>query len=340
MQNVQIPCPVLNNFSALLDVRALDPSELLIKLSKELGPSDIVTIYGTQDPTASSASPNLTLIGSLPGNSGNTSNALSLDGWAFLIAFRVAGGSPGGFIIASGNQNGTGATVTPPSVALPPVGTFSTVLSLAVLAGDNFLVTLDANQTSNDTFNVFGTNDATAGGVTGAAGGQLLGTLEGGDGTAPGTVLNVSASFSYLFVQRTGGATPGSMFTWGTSVTASGGGGGGGAVPSTLNKSMPAQTTAADGQLACAIGIGATPMGFVGVAVNGVSYDPGDGVSVGVPCYFSGDGGVTPRAQGAIVAGDLLYWNGGVLPGDAGFQLYGGPVTPPQIDLIDFVFNA
>jgi hypothetical protein len=337
VQNVQIACPALGVFSALFDVRSLDPSGLLIKLSKELGPTDIVTVYGTQDDTASGTSTNLTLIGSLPGNNGNTSNALFAAGWAFLIAFRTQGASPGGNVIASGNQNGTGSTVIPPSIALPAFGAFSTTLSLAVLAGSDFLVGLDANQTSGDTFNVYGTNDVTAGGVAGAAGGQLLGSIAGGDGTAPGTVLSVSG-FSYLFFQRTGpraGGTPGTAIVWGTSVTASGGGGGSGSTPSALNKSMPAQTTTADGQLACATAIGATPKGFVGVNANGVSYDPGNGTKIGVPCYFSGDGGTTARAQGAIVTGDSLYWNGSV----AGFQLFGGVGGPPA-DLIDFVFSA
>jgi hypothetical protein len=221
VQNVQIACPALGVFSALFDVRSLDPSGLLIKLSKELGPTDIVTVYGTQDGTATGTSTNLTLIGSLPGNNGSTSNALFVAGWAFLIAVRTQGASSGGSIIASGNQNGTGGTVTPPSVALPAFGAFSTTLSLAVLAGSDFLVGLDANQTSGDTFNVYGTNDATAGGVAGAAGGQLLGSIAGGDGTAPGTVLSVSG-FSYLFFQRTGpraGGTPGTAIVWGTSVT-------------------------------------------------------------------------------------------------------------------------
>jgi len=335
VQQANTPCPAINTYSALFDVRSLDPTSILVKLSKELGPSDIVAIYGTQDSTATSLSANLTLLGSLAGNNGNANTALTVEGWAFLIAFRTAGLSAGGTIIAAGNQNGTGATVAPPSVALPAVGAFSTTLSLAVLGGNSFLVGLDANQTSSDKFTLFGTNDATAGGLNGAAGGENLGPLQGGDGTAPGTVLTVRG-FTYLFLQRTAGSTAGSAIVWGTSITASGGGGGAGGKPSTLNKSMPAQTTTLDGQLACAVPIGALPIGWVGVFVNGVNYDPGNGVKIGVPCYFSGDGGVTARAQGAIQMGDLLYWNGGVLPGDAGFQLSG----VPPIDSIDFIYNA
>jgi hypothetical protein len=332
VQKVSIACPVLNAYSALFDVRSLDPTSLLIKLSKELGPSDVVTIYGTQDSTATSASQNLTLLGSLAGNNGNANNALTVEGWAFLFIFRSLGVSAGGTVIASGNENGTGAMVAPPSVALPALGSFSTTLSLAVLGGASFLVGLDANQTSSDKFILYGTNDATAGGSNGAAGGQGIGPLQGGDGTAPGTVLSVSG-FTYLFLQRTAGSTAGNLLAWGTSVTAGGGSTGGS--PTKLNKSMSAQNTTADGQLACAVAVAALPIGYVGVDVNGVSYDPGDGTKVGVPCYFSGDGGTTARAQGAIEIGDLLYWNGSV----AGFQLYGG-APPPAVDLIDFIYNA
>jgi len=67
----------------------------------------------------------------------------------------------------------------------------------------------------------------------------------------------------------------------------------------------------------------------VGVDRNGVAQIVGDGTKVNVYCYFSGDGGVTPRAMPAIVAGDLLYWNGSV----AGSQL---TVT----DRLNFNYNV
>jgi len=335
METVQIACPALNTYSAILDTRSLDPADLLVKLSKELGPNDVVTVYGTQDSTATSSSVNLTLLGSLSGNNGNYSNGFAVSGWAFLFFFRSSGTSAGGYVIASGNQNGTGSMVAPPSVSLPALNAFSALLSLAVFASGSTLVGLSANQTSRDTFNVYGTNDATAGTSNGVSGGQLLGTIQGGDGTAPGTVLN-AGGFAYVFFQRTGGSTSGNAFAWGTSVTAAGGGGGGGgaSMPSALNKSMAAQTTTADGQLACSTPIAAAPVGFVGVNVNGVSYDPGNGVTTGCPCYFSNGSGTVAYAQGSIPAGALLWWNGSV----AGFQLFGG-TPPPPVDLIDFVYN-
>jgi hypothetical protein len=47
----------------------------------------------------------------------------------------------------------------------------------------------------------------------------------------------------------------------------------------------------------------------VDVFVNGVMAALGDGVKT-LDCYFSGDSGATARAQNAIQAGDVLYWNG------------------------------
>lgn len=99
--------------------------------------------------------------------------------------------------------------------------------------------------------------------------------------------------------------------------------------PSANNKDMAALTTVADFDDACATGITATPFGYVGVSVNGVWYDVGNGVRT-KDCYFSGDGGTTARAFGAIVAADLLYWVGSV----AGFQLAAGT------DTISFFYDA
>lgn len=98
-----------------------------------------------------------------------------------------------------------------------------------------------------------------------------------------------------------------------------------------FNKGMSALVTGGDGSLACAVAVAATPPvnGWISVYVNGVSYKVGNGTKLGVPCYFSGDGGITARATGAIVTGDFLYWNGSL----AGFQL-------DTADRIDFVYEA
>ena len=101
------------------------------------------------------------------------------------------------------------------------------------------------------------------------------------------------------------------------------------AIPSPLNKDMTAATTINDNDLATATAIAATPIGYVEVQVNGIGAVVGNGTKVGVDAYFSGDGGATARAVGAIVAGDLLYWNGSV----AGFQL-------SPTDRIDFLYEA
>ncbi len=99
---------------------------------------------------------------------------------------------------------------------------------------------------------------------------------------------------------------------------------------------MQGLVTTIDGDLATAIAISVTPAlstggpgGYVGVGINGVLYVVGDATTLGVACYFSGDGGVTPRAMQNIVAGDFLYWNGST----AGFQL-------SATDRVDFFYNV
>lgn len=61
------------------------------------------------------------------------------------------------------------------------------------------------------------------------------------------------------------------------------------------------------------------------VKVNGLSIDIGDG-NKGEACYFSADGGTTPKAIADIEAGDTLYWMGSV----AGYQLE----SSDEIDLL------
>jgi hypothetical protein len=94
--------------------------------------------------------------------------------------------------------------------------------------------------------------------------------------------------------------------------------GGGGAipVPTKFDKSLGVGAPTTGNFASTALLISAAPFGYAGVSVNGISYAVGDGVKT-KDCYFSGDGGVTARAQGAIQAGDVLYWNGVI----AGFDL-------------------
>lgn len=99
---------------------------------------------------------------------------------------------------------------------------------------------------------------------------------------------------------------------------------------STSNKGMTASATASDGDQATSTTVAANNAisGYVGVRVNGIHYNVGDGTKLNVDCYFSGDGGTTARAMSAIVAGDTLRWNGSI----AGFQL-------STTDKIDFAYE-
>lgn len=66
----------------------------------------------------------------------------------------------------------------------------------------------------------------------------------------------------------------------------------------------------------------------VDVKINGISVNLGNGVLT-KDCYFSNDGGITPKLIKDIEAGDMLYWNGE----NAGYEL------DPQDD-IDFEYEA
>lgn len=82
-----------------------------------------------------------------------------------------------------------------------------------------------------------------------------------------------------------------------------------------------------------AVAITSTPAlgSYVDVQVDGVSFEVGDGVKT-KDCYFSGDGGTTARAITAIVATDVLYWNGVI----AGFDL----LTSNKISLNYLTFGT
>lgn len=99
--------------------------------------------------------------------------------------------------------------------------------------------------------------------------------------------------------------------------------------PTSADKFMTASVTTADGDVACATGITATPAGhsMVEVQVNGAAQNlKGDKTG---DCYFSVDSGTTARALNAITAADKLIWNGSI----AGFQL---AVT----DKISFLYDV
>lgn len=75
------------------------------------------------------------------------------------------------------------------------------------------------------------------------------------------------------------------------------------------NSNMTALTTNSGSTLACSTSLtsGNVPNSKVAVFVNGVQYSVGNNSTD--DCYFSGDGGTTPRASGQEQSGDFLYWN-------------------------------
>lgn len=91
---------------------------------------------------------------------------------------------------------------------------------------------------------------------------------------------------------------------------------------------MPALLTNQDGSLACNVELIQTPVsdGYVQVIVNGIGTEISDGNKLST-CYFSDDGGETPKTVSGISAGDFLYWNGSI----AGYNL-------DSDDEIDFVY--
>ena len=66
----------------------------------------------------------------------------------------------------------------------------------------------------------------------------------------------------------------------------------------------------------------------VEVKINGIGVNLGNGVLT-KDCYFSNDGGITPKLIKNIEAGDILYWNGA----NAGYEL-------DPLDDIDFEYEA
>lgn len=89
--------------------------------------------------------------------------------------------------------------------------------------------------------------------------------------------------------------------------------------PSASNKDMTASVTTTDNDAATATAVAANNAlaGYMGLRVNGIHYEVGNGTKTGVDAYLSGDAGVTARAFSAVIAGDTIHWNGSI----AGFQL-------------------
>jgi hypothetical protein len=102
------------------------------------------------------------------------------------------------------------------------------------------------------------------------------------------------------------------------------------AQPAKGNKSMTALVTTTDNDQATATAVAAAPAtdSWVGLAVNGVLEEVGDGTKAGVAAYISGDSGTNARAWNDVVATDTIHWNGSV----AGYEL-------AATDVLDLIFN-
>lgn len=100
------------------------------------------------------------------------------------------------------------ATLTP-GLAINQVVT-SGLLNLAPF-GNPVRVGLSGNQTVIDTFQLYGTDDAS---VVSTAGGTLLANLQGGGGVNSNALV---AAYQYVYVVRTGGFTVGNLLAWGAS---------------------------------------------------------------------------------------------------------------------------
>jgi len=87
------------------------------------------------------------------------------------------------------------------------------------------------------------------------------------------------------------------------------------------NSNMTALSTNSGSTLACSTPIlsGNVTNSKVAVFVNGIQYNVGDQTTD--DCYFSADGGTTPRTSGDEQAGDYLYWNYNGVNAVAGFDL-------------------
>lgn len=99
-----------------------------------------------------------------------------------------------------------------------------------------------------------------------------------------------------------------------------------------INRDMPGRRTYADGDRACDVALAVTPVPgtVINPYLNGqLIASVGNGTKLHSWCYFSGDGGFTPRTYAALKAGDCIYWNGN----QAGYQI-------SETDVWDFLFEV
>ena len=79
-------------------------------------------------------------------------------------------------------------------------------------------------------------------------------------------------------------------------------------------------------ELSTGLFISATPVGWIGLEVNGLKETIGDGIKMQA-AYFSDDGGATALALSAVTLGSELFWNALL----AGYAL-------STLDVLDFIY--
>ncbi len=153
---------------------------------------------------------------------------------------------------------------------------------------------------------------------------SIADTLQGQGLTSSGGVINVDlSSTSGLTFSGAGDTGQLQVSVDNTTIQVNGSGEltviGGSAQPVYSDRGLtPAATPPNTDEVTTTLAISSTPNDYsrVNVYVNGQLQILGDGVKT-TDCYFSGDGGSTARSISAIIATDVLYWNGAI----AGFKL-------------------
>lgn len=205
---ISVSTPLGISFSATLSLLGIDTSAAVtFGLSAGQTAQDIFELYGTLDAAATDAT-NARLIGRFTGGAANLPRDFQLETvtWPYLLVRRVGGSTPGTFYV-TGDATTNPAPVT---VSAPAGNAFSAVLNLMPFAANGVRVGGSAAMVSGDVFDVYVSQDAAA---TGASGCLKAGRITGGGGTGITSLL--VTGWPYALVQRTGGATAGTIIAAG-----------------------------------------------------------------------------------------------------------------------------
>lgn len=205
-REVSIPVPTAANVtSGQLDLATIDPRSVTGRLSKTLTQDDALAVYGSQDPSSTSESVNLTYVANVIGTDGDATQPPHFSGWRFLFMKRLSASATmnPGLFFASGDGVSV-AAIDPISVALHANDAFVRVSLTAFNAPVR--LTLASTMSTNDVFNVYATDDTTSDDLHGTT---FLGALQGGGSRLPigsETTLLASTlvvSSTNLVIQRT-----------------------------------------------------------------------------------------------------------------------------------------